>query len=74
MMFLVFLLMVILLYCLVKPATTCRREEIKKCSNCAHPLKEEYNYCPSCKEKLKKQCEECGKMIDLNWRKCPYCD
>lgn len=43
------------------------------CNGCGEKVNESYDFCPHCKEKLKEECDSCKKMININWRYCPYC-
>jgi RNA polymerase subunit RPABC4/transcription elongation factor Spt4 len=68
-------MLIIIVYFFIKEykLCTCFEEDVKKCTSCGYKVKEEYIYCPNCKERLKKECENCKRLIDINWRKCPYC-
>jgi len=71
-------LLLVLTYAIlyVKANNQCNCIPIKfesTCFKCHKKIEEDYIYCPHCKEQLKKRCENCGSMMDICWRRCPYC-
>lgn len=71
------ILVIVLLYFITSRDNSCNCQDnsnLFKCHKCGFDLKDDYIYCPKCKEKLKRKCEKCGKMIDVTWRRCPFCD
>ncbi|MCL5961936.1 MAG: zinc ribbon domain-containing protein [Chloroflexi bacterium] len=43
------------------------------CYKCKQRVEQDFLICPSCHVALKKPCRSCGRLLNLNWRTCPYC-
>lgn len=49
------------------------RQRLDLCPSCRSVVEKDYLLCPECGFDLKAPCKKCGKLLDLNWRTCPYC-
>jgi RNA polymerase subunit RPABC4/transcription elongation factor Spt4 len=49
------------------------RQRVSLCPSCRSVAEKDYLLCPECGFDLKTSCKRCGKLLDLNWRTCPYC-
>jgi RNA polymerase subunit RPABC4/transcription elongation factor Spt4 len=49
------------------------RQRVSLCPSCRSVAEKDYLLCPECGFDLKISCKRCGKLLDLNWRTCPYC-
>jgi integrase/recombinase XerD len=51
------------------------QKKYEKCPKCNFDkIEEEFLICPVCDTKLKERCLQCGKVLDVKWKKCPYCE
>ncbi len=46
---------------------------IAVCQNCAHPIKDEFMFCPDCGNSLRRTCGSCGRLVDADWKICAFC-
>jgi RNA polymerase subunit RPABC4/transcription elongation factor Spt4 len=87
-MVVVFGLLGLLLYLLLRPRETLAEiyersleeeallqdlEERVVCPGCRRKIEEEWQVCPDCHTILKKTCLNCGQLLHLRWNICPYC-
>jgi RNA polymerase subunit RPABC4/transcription elongation factor Spt4 len=87
-MVVVFGLLGLLLYLLLRPRETLAEiyersleeeallqdlEERVVCPGCRRKTEEEWQVCPDCHTILKKTCLNCGQLLHLRWNICPYC-
>jgi len=87
-MVVVFGLLGLLLYLLLRPKETLAEvyersleeeallqdlEERVVCPGCRRKTEEEWQVCPNCHTILKKTCLNCGQLLHLRWSICPYC-
>lgn len=43
------------------------------CPRCDFEASDDFKFCPKCWLKLKSTCKHCWKLIDSEWKNCPYC-
>lgn len=43
------------------------------CPRCQTPIESDFRLCPSCRGALRAPCEDCGRLVQVNWKVCPYC-
>jgi len=87
-MVVVFGLLGLLLYLLLRPKETLAEvyersleeeallqdlEERVVCPGCRRKIEDEWQVCPNCHTILKKTCLNCGQLLHLRWNICPYC-
>jgi hypothetical protein len=75
-----------LLYVLVRPAKkdvywtelekrylTYETYGMGKCHVCGFDLRPEYLQCPECADIIRVHCSNCDRVIEKDWKVCPYC-
>ncbi len=87
-MVVVFGLLGLLLYFLLRPRETLAEiyersleeeallqdlEERAVCPGCRRKIEAEWQVCPDCHTIIKKTCLNCGRLLHLRWNICPYC-
>ena len=88
MLVLVFPLIGLVLYLLIRPKDTLAEvydraleeeallreiEETLSCISCGVPAKEEWVYCPNCHAELQHGCNTCGRYVRNEWDICVFC-
>lgn len=78
----------LLLYLLLRPRTTLAEqydraleeealllelEQAKSCHKCGRPVQAEWQYCPYCEVELRQPCLQCGRLLEPDWKRCPHC-
>lgn len=78
----------LLLYLLLRPRTTLAEqydraleeealllelEQAKSCYKCGRPVQAEWQYCPYCEVELRQPCLQCGRLLEPDWKRCPHC-
>jgi hypothetical protein len=43
------------------------------CPECGCPIQPDFVFCPVCRVEVQHACLSCGRLLQLNWRSCPYC-
>ena len=43
------------------------------CPTCAAHIRDEFLFCAECGTALRRNCHGCGRLVDLDWKMCPYC-
>jgi RNA polymerase subunit RPABC4/transcription elongation factor Spt4 len=46
---------------------------IAVCPDCAHPIKDEFMFCPDCGNSLRRTCGNCSRLVDADWKICAFC-
>jgi RNA polymerase subunit RPABC4/transcription elongation factor Spt4 len=87
-MVVIFGLLGLLLYLLLRPRETLAEvyersleeeallqdlEQRAACPGCRRKIQEDWQVCPDCHTILKKTCLNCGRLLHLRWSICPYC-
>ena len=44
------------------------------CPECNRRVEADYLMCPSCHTRLRTECSQCGRLLNLRWDVCPYCE
>ena len=44
------------------------------CPRCQDRIEPDFRICPHCHATLKEPCESCGRLLQLGWEVCPYCE
>lgn len=85
---LVFPLIGLLLYLMIRPKATLadvydraleeeallrELEQTQACSNCGVPVKDAWVYCPNCHSQLQHNCPNCGSLVRNDWEICVFC-
>ncbi len=79
----------LLVYTMMRPATTLAEatehllaeeallqdmEHELACPHCHKRVQPDFAVCPFCGERLKQPCLSCRRLLALNWSVCPYCE
>ena len=85
---LVFPLIGLLLYMMIRPKATLadvydraleeeallrELEQTQACYNCGVPVKDVWVYCPNCHSQLQHSCPSCGSLARNDWEICVFC-
>jgi RNA polymerase subunit RPABC4/transcription elongation factor Spt4 len=85
---LVFPLIGLLLYMMIRPKATLadvydraleeeallrELEQTQACSTCGVPVKDVWVYCPNCHSQLQHNCPSCGSLVRNDWEICVFC-
>ena len=85
---LVFPLIGLLLYMMIRPKSTLadvydraleeeallrELEQTQACATCGVPVKDVWVYCPNCHSQLQHNCPSCGSLVRNDWEICVFC-
>ena len=88
MLVLIFPLIGLLLYMMIRPKATLadvydraleeeallrELEQTQACYNCGVPVKDVWVYCPNCHSQLQHSCPSCGSLVRNDWEICVFC-
>jgi RNA polymerase subunit RPABC4/transcription elongation factor Spt4 len=88
MLVLIFPLIGLLLYMMIRPKATLadvydraleeeallrELEQTQACYNCGVPVKDVWVYCPNCHSQLQHSCPSCGSLARNDWEICVFC-
>lgn len=48
-------------------------EQAPPCSHCGYPVAADYLACPKCTVQLRRACDGCDRVLDPDWKICPWC-
>jgi F0F1-type ATP synthase membrane subunit c/vacuolar-type H+-ATPase subunit K/RNA polymerase subunit RPABC4/transcription elongation factor Spt4 len=43
------------------------------CPTCGTHIRDEFLFCSECGTALRRNCQACGRLVDLDWKMCPFC-
>lgn len=46
---------------------------VPACPTCGNHIRDEFLFCSECGTALRRNCHACGRLVDLDWKMCPFC-
>jgi len=49
------------------------QQALLHCPKCGTDTEKDFAYCPNCANELRQPCTKCRKLIEIQYKLCPYC-